>query len=144
MKNIVTRSFLFAAAESATAAAGPVVEKTPTQFTVNVSKDDKAFVADVVKEFDLKNTMEAIAILRTVAEGSRFYRAQAMEIVEIDGGSMEQPAFDEDGQPIMETRCRWEDAANEIAANRSAVKVDKTREKLIAKLAALGVDVSKL
>lgn len=128
-----------------TATAAPVeTAKTPTQFTVNVSKGDKEFVADIVKEFDLKNTMEAIAILRTVAEGSRFYREQSVEIVEIDGECVEQPAFDEDGQPIMETRCRWEDAANEIAANRSAVKVDKTREKLIAKLKALGVDVSKL
>lgn len=138
MKNTVT------AIETAAPVETVAAVKVPTQFTVNVSKGDKDFVADIVKEFDLKNTMEAIAILRTVAEGSRFYRQQAVETVEIDGESVEQPAFDEDGQPLMETRCRWEDVANEIAANRSAVKVDQTRLKLLAKLKALGVDISKL
>ena len=120
------------------------VEKTPTQFTVNTTKDDKGFIADLVEEFDLKNTMEAVALLRTVAESQRFYKRQAVEMVEIDGAQVEQPAFDEDGNPIMETACRWEEAAKGIHDGRSDAKARKAKEKLLEKLAAMGVDTSKL
>lgn len=147
MKNIINASFIFAAAETATAAAPAVaaeVKKTPTQFTVNTTKNDKEFIADLVEEFELKNTMEAVALLRSVAEGQRFYKRQAVEIVEIDGAQVEQPVFDSDGNPLMETGCRWEDVAKEIHAGRSDAKAEKEKAKLLEKLKALGVNVSKL
>lgn len=120
------------------------VEKTPTQFTVNTTRDDKGFIADIVEEFELKNTMEAVALLRTVAESQRFYKRQAVETVEIDGAQVEQPVFDTDGNPVMETGCRWEDTAKEIHAGRADAKAQKVKEKLLEKLKAMGVDTSKL
>lgn len=139
MKNIITRSFLFAAAETTTTAAGPVVEapakKQPTQFTVNTTEKDKATIAEIVEEFSLKNTMEAVSLLLTVAGGNRFYKVQATEIPE--GETEEVPVFDTDGQPVMLTCDRWEDAAKEIEANRASVKAAAQLEKLKAKMAEL-------
>lgn len=125
MKNIETTA-------TATATETATVEtpkKAPTQFTVNVTSGDKEFIADIVTEFGLKNTMEAVQILREVAENQRFHKVEATE--EIDGEIV--PVMDEDGQPVFETLDRWEAVADSIAANRGATKAQAQLAKLLEK-----------
>jgi hypothetical protein len=119
--------------------------KVPTQFTVNTSKDDKGFIADLTEEFELKNTMEAVALLRAVAEKGRFY-TETVPVMETPEGETEAvQTLDTDGQPVFETltRDKWENAANEIHANREGLKAQAQLDKLRAKMAELEASQAK-
>lgn len=138
MKNIANALFLFSAAETdtATAAGAPEVKKSKVQVqhTITTEERDKTFITDLQEEFGLKNTKETVAALIAAATLDRFYKVQS----EDENG---EPVFDDDSNPVMETRDKLEDAANGIIAARDGAKAERLKAKLLEQLAALGVEI---
>lgn len=91
-------------------------------FVVNTTERDKATIEDLVTEFGLKSTKEAVELLIEVALSGRI-----VEVVE----------HNENGESSIVTVDRMEVAANKINSERASRKLLATREKLAAQIAEL-------
>lgn len=89
---------------------------------VNVHEKHKTFIDELIEEFNLKSTKEAVELLIEAASVGRFYT---------------QEETSDEGETTNVHRDKFEDAANKIDANRASVKLEAKREKLRAMLAKL-------